>query len=88
MQYRKKPVVIEAWQFTKKNHLEGAPHFIRHSGVVALWLQYGGDVIGGEIKTIEGVMTVSENDYIIKGIQGEFYPCKPDIFEQTYERVE
>ena len=44
-----------------------------------------GDVIGGEIKTLEGVMTISENDYIIKGVQGEFYPCKPDIFEATYE---
>ena len=83
--YRKKPVVIDAWQFTKKNYKERAPQFIRQAKSVELWSQYGGDVIGGEIKTLEGVMTISENDYIIKGVQGEFYPCKPDIFEATYE---
>ena len=87
VKYRKKPVVVEAWKFTKKNYREGAPHFIRLSTVITLWSQYGGDVIGGEIKTLEGIMTISENDYIIKGVCGEFYPCKPDIFEQTYEKV-
>lgn len=40
------------------------------------------------LHTLEGTMEVSEGDYIIKGIKGEFYPCKPDIFEQTYEVVE
>ena len=87
MQYRKKPVVVDAWQFTKKNYVDGAPQFIRQAKDIDLWSQYGGDVISGEIKTLEGVMTISENDYIIKGIQGEFYPCKPDIFEATYEVV-
>lgn len=38
------------------------------------------------IDTLEGVMTANEGDYIIKGIQGEYYPCKPDIFEATYEK--
>ncbi|WP_260184703.1 hypothetical protein [Lacticaseibacillus paracasei] len=52
---------------------------------ISLWSQYGGEKIGGEIKTLEGKMTISENDYIIKGVHGEFYPCKPDIFEETYE---
>ena len=85
--YRKKPVVIDAWQFTKENYKEGAPLFIRQANDVELWSQYGGDVIGGEIETLEGVMTISENDYIIKGVHGEFYPCKPDIFEATYEVV-
>lgn len=37
------------------------------------------------IKTLEGLLNVSDGDYIIKGVQGEFYPCKPDIFEETYE---
>jgi len=86
--YRKKPVEIEAWQFTKKNYIEGAPQFVRQAKSIELWSQYGGDVIGGEINTLEGVMTISENDYIIKGVQGEFYPCKPDIFLQTYESAE
>ena len=40
--------------------------------------------IGGEIKTLEGVMEISENDWVICGVNGEFYPCKPDIFEKTY----
>ena len=85
--YRKKPVVIDAWQFTKENYKEGAPLFIRQAKDVELWSQFGGDVIGGEIETLEGVMTISENDYIIKGVHGEFYPCKPSIFEATYEVV-
>ena len=38
-----------------------------------------------KIQTLEGVMTAQQGDYIIRGVQGEFYPCKPDIFEQTYE---
>ena len=85
--YRKKPVVIDAWQFTKENYKEGAPLFIRQAKDVELWSQFSGDVIGGEIETLEGVMTISENDYIIKGVHGEFYPCKPSIFEATYEVV-
>jgi mRNA degradation ribonuclease J1/J2 len=40
-----------------------------------------------KIHTLEGVMTAIEGDFIIKGVKGEFYPCKPDIFEQTYEQV-
>lgn len=90
MKYRKKPVVIEAWQFTKDNFREGTPDFIKHQKDrdVLLWSQHGGEVISGVIATLEGDMKVSENDYIIKDVQGEFYPCKPDIFEATYERVD
>ena len=84
LNYRKKPVVIEAWQFTKANYNVGAPNKFKHP-TVALWSQYGGDVIGGEIETLEGKHQVSENDWIIRGVKGEFYPCKPDIFEMTYE---
>jgi hypothetical protein len=86
-QYRKKPVVIEAWQFTKRNFKEGTPKEFKHKDVL-LWSQYGGKIIEGEINTLEGVMNVSENDYIIKGVKGEYYPCKPDIFEMTYEKVD
>jgi hypothetical protein len=85
-QYRKKPVVVEAWQFTKKNFEQGSPNEFGHKDI-RLWSQYGGNVIAGEIQTLEGVMNVSENDYIIKGVNGEFYPCKPDVFEKTYEKV-
>lgn len=89
--YRKKPVVIEAVQFRG---------FLSSNGQVNLsdkpeWLKeaFGNEIgfFGDEgkltIKTLEGEMLVSEGDYIIKGVQGEFYPCKPDIFEQTYEPI-
>lgn len=96
MKYRKKPVEIEAWHFTKENLKKGVPRWVDHLPVnkngyeelnhdISLWSQYGGEKISGEIKTLEGDMTISENDYIIKGVHGEFYPCKPDIFEETYE---
>ena len=85
--YRKKPVVIEAWQFTKENYKQGTPKEFENENIT-LWSQYGGEVIGGEIITLEGNMTVTENDFIIQGINGEFYPCKPDIFEKTYEKIE
>lgn len=84
--YRKKPVVIEAWQFTKENYKEGFSKYFEKENI-SLWSQYGGEVIEGEIITLEGTMKVSENDFIIKGVNGEFYPCKPDIFEKTYELV-
>ncbi|MGE8004034.1 hypothetical protein [Lysinibacillus sp. NPDC093216] len=87
--YRKKSVIIDAWQFTKKNFSKGVPRFIRHAKgkPVTLYSQYAGKVIYGEIETLEGVMHVSENDFIIKGVAGEFYTCKPDIFEAIYEEV-
>lgn len=86
--FRKKPVVIEAWHFTRANYSEGAPEFIRREQSVVLWSQHGGRVIGGEIRTLEGVMEISEGDWIIKGVAGEFYPCKSDIFAATYEPAE
>mgnify|MGYP001043486536 CR=1 FL=1 len=82
MKYRKKPVEIEAVQF------DGTDESVD-------WLEP--QLISGEIgraynklyiKTLEGVMEASLGDYIIKGVNGEFYPCKPDIFEKTYEVVE
>jgi hypothetical protein len=82
--WRKKPVVIEAMQLTATN-----------SGAVAEWC--GGVLRGGPsggsrggsvlIHTIEGDMLASVGSYIIRGVKGEFYPCKPDIFAATYERV-
>lgn len=86
--FKKKPVEISAWQFNKENYKKGAPNEIRYAKNITLFSQYGGSVIGGEIETLEGVMNVSEDDWIIRGVQGEFYPCKPDIFAATYEAVE
>jgi hypothetical protein len=76
--YRKKPVVIEAIQWTGDNTSE-----------IMKWVgdkAYFRDAL--YIKTLEGGYRAGVGDYIIKGIKGEFYPCKPDIFEKTYELVE
>lgn len=79
MKYRKKPVVIEAVQHTGGNH--PAIDFISEG----LYYFQNCELY---IKTLEGDHHASVGDYIIKGIKGEFYPCKPDIFEATYEKVE
>lgn len=79
MKYRKKPVVIEARLFDMSDYDEALD--------VVGWC--GGRAVddGCEITTLEGVMLARQGDYIIKGVSGEFYPCKPDIFELTYEPV-
>lgn len=79
--YRKKPVVVEAMQVKWGMRMIEILNFTGRDNVE---MDAEGYVF---IKTLEGVMKVSANDYIIKGVQGEFYPCKPDIFEQTYEVV-
>ena len=79
--YRKKPVVIEAIQYNGDNYNE-ISNFTGNKSL--LGLKQSNEII---ISTLEGNMIVSIGDYIIKGIKGEFYPCKPDIFEQTYELV-
>ncbi len=87
--YRKKPVVIRAWQFTRDNYRDGLPIWLlKHMGdKVDLWPPPATVHMGGEIQTLEGVHTVTENDWIIEGVQGELYPCKPDIFKATYEEA-
>lgn len=79
-QYRKKPVVIDAIRFNGTNENEVAD-FVGEN----LHITPDGFIF---IHTLEGSMAVSYGDYVIKGVRGEFYPCKPDIFEQTYESVE
>jgi hypothetical protein len=79
--YRKKPVVVDAWQFTMAG-LATVPRWV----VATLDLVEGHNVL--LIETLEGMMTAQVNDYIIRGVKGELYPCKPDIFEATYEQAE
>lgn len=79
MKYRKKIVVIEAIRFTGSNY-EEIREFIGQNTL------YSDSSI--VITTLEGDMVAQKGDYIIKGVQGEFYPCKPDIFKETYEKVE
>lgn len=85
MEFRKKPVVIEAVQWTGDNveemaeHLEGA--LLGNLGFIIEQAPF-------IISTLEGDHKANVGDWIIRGIKGELYPCKPDIFEQTYEAVE
>jgi hypothetical protein len=79
VKFRKKPVVIEAVQWTGHNYDE-VEEFMRHSPTVL-----ANRVI--VIPTLEGDHQASPKDWIIKGVNGEFYSCEPDIFEATYESV-
>lgn len=94
MKYKKKPIVIEAVKWDGKNHRE-MWNFL--TGKADDYISANGDnfyidhekVNGGLIiKTLEGEHIANIGDYIIKGVKGEFYPCKPDIFELTYEEAE
>lgn len=78
-QYRKKPIIIEAIQWTGDNTDE-VKNFI---GTNFRYVTINSMII----KTLEGEIEASKDDYIIKGVHGEFYPCKPDIFMITYDEV-
>lgn len=96
--FRKKPVVIEAFQMTQARRMDNRewPHWLneawnkREGEPGALFRQdpaapYPDTLC---IHTLEGIHIISWGDWIIRGVKGELYPCKPDIFEATYERVE
>ena len=76
MKFRKKPIVIEAEQWFWGKNIDGV-----------IWGFHGETGRQSYIETLEGRMNVSEGDWIITGVNGEKYPCKPDIFEKTYEAV-
>lgn len=82
--YRKRPVEIEAVQYNGENG-----NVLRHWGAGTIREIPGTDPfpLHLEIETLEGTMTAQIGDWIIKGVAGEFYPCKPDIFEATYEET-
>ena len=86
MKYRKKPVEIEAVQYTGNNENE-IMDFAGDARVrcVPMSMTLRPAIT---IDTLEGVMTASEGDFIIRGVKGELYPCKPDIFAATYEAVD
>lgn len=80
MKFRKKPVVIEAW---RNEAMSPPPEWV----LAATGIRNPSD--GSlAIKTLEGVMIAKQGDWVIKGVAGEVYPCKPDIFVATYEPVE
>ena len=79
--YRKRPIEVEAIRWMGYESIDAMCEFM---GIKYLtWMR--GELV---VKTLEGTMLASPGDWIIKGVKGEFYPCKPDIFEMTYERVE
>lgn len=93
MKFRKKPVVIDAEQFTNNSESDNAQmnrlvnwvnQGVNESGKRHAW--HNGTFI--YIETLEGTHRADPGDWIIRGVKGEFYPCKPDIFEATYEKVE
>jgi hypothetical protein len=101
MKYRKKPVVIEAVQLLWNNWSEmcdfanvGKIEDNKSSGCFIgkdgqpLPNGQSSEEIGLLIPTLEGLMVAREKDFIIRGVKGELYPCKPDIFEATYDKVE
>ena len=84
--FRKKPVEIEAMLFD--GSYQAATDIVEWSGTGVVVHRRLDAVPRLEIATLEGTMTALEGDWIIKGVKGEFYPCKPDIFEATYEAVQ
>ena len=97
--FRKKPVVIEAIRLDEgpNETFDGfSPNDLAHARIAGWMLGHGfrdfrvdGDrrPFGLVIATLEGEMHANPGDWIIRGVAGEFYPCKPDIFEQTYEEA-
>lgn len=93
MKYRKKPIVIDAFRMG----MDPRPDWFQDKVSANEIITYSDDPDKGpfefrrtycDIKTLEGTMRGDFGDYIIRGVQGEVYPCKPDIFEKTYEPVE
>ena len=89
MKYRKKPIIVEAFQWTGGPERMDAPEWLADR-IKAGKVFFEGDRDTGvkmRIETLEGTMRAELGDYIIRGIKGEIYPCKPDVFEATYEPV-
>jgi len=89
MKFRKKAVVIEAFLWTgDQNQIEDPVWIVeamKKNEVIIAKNETSGNIPEMHIKTLEGTMTASVGDYIIKGVKGEIYPCKPGIFEMTYD---
>lgn len=90
MKFRKKPVIIEAIQFNGLDDYLKIVKYYNENNKSTLTadevFRYDHPIM--IIRTLEGAMSASQGDYIIEGVNGEFYPCKPDIFEKTYELLE
>lgn len=87
MKYRKKPVEIEAIQFSRSNW-EEVKQFTNNTAHSLIIERRPDGKCFCTIPTLEGEHIANEGDFIIKGVEGEFYPCKPQIFEKTYEVID
>ena len=87
LRYRKKPIVIDAMQWIPDLNTQEMIKFCSPRSLPVEECEYCGrhSQTKYEIETLEGSLMISPGDYIIKGVNGEFYPCKPDIFLKTYE---
>ena len=88
--FRKKPVIIEAFQYGVDSRPDWFCDKVSTNEIITYWGS-GTDEPENcycEIKTLEGIMRGDCFDFIIQGVNGEIYPCKPDIFEKTYEKVD
>lgn len=90
LRFRKRPVEIEAWRYAEgpkgNGAIEPIPPWMREArDDKRVWIDPQDSTM--KIATLEGVMTAQRGDWIIRGVAGELYPCKPDIFEQSYELV-
>jgi hypothetical protein len=102
MKYRKKPIEIEAFQMTLERRWDNSewPQWLHMAwntepGEGSVWIDPDATIAEGRESanelvcgTLEGVHKITFGDYIIQGVKGEIYPCKPDIFELTYERID
>lgn len=92
LRFRKKPIIIEAVRVPIEG-MDSEEEFMVGHGIIAGWMMHRlpnamiTECKGYLIPTLEGTMQAFPGDWIIRGVQGEFYPCKSDIFEATYERV-
>jgi len=87
--YRKKPVIVRAFQFAKECGVGDFPFWIQERDTVHLYWNTVSLLVGRVyIQTLEGSMEALPGDWIIEGVQGEIYPCKPDIFAATYEKMD
>lgn len=89
MKYKKKPIIVEAIQLLNDDYsIKECLKFIYNVFITDDDIKTVKNDKHIRIQTLEGDMKASFGDYIIKGVNGEFYPCKPDIFEKTYESIE
>ncbi len=97
-QFQKRPIIIEAFQMTKSRRWDNSewPQWLNEAwNEGSIWIDSDAEIAPGHQSaaellcgTLEGVHRIAWNDWIIRDIKGEIYPCKPDIFEATYQKVE